>query len=197
MSTFVAKDPFVATCKGVVRAPTSIPITDIGWGGGIGRDRHRFNGGSRDYYDDDEDVDDDDKQYEQSKKLYTETEATLQRKQDNEIIKKKSSLLAECNPSGSLFSIHSAPPVALGELASIKTAQEFGFRNGTESPRRPASLAIEPNCIPAKTTPGPQSQALASELEEEDNENLLTVSSLTARPLIAKSRELRSNKYAR
>ncbi|XP_059611541.1 monocarboxylate transporter 13 [Phlebotomus argentipes] len=77
-------------------------------------------------------------------------------------------LLGECN--GSLFSIHSAPPVAQG---------------GTDSPRRPVSLAIDPQCLPAVALP-------ASEPDEEDNENLLTVSSLTARPLIAKSRELRS-----
>uniref|UniRef100_A0A1B0CJQ1 Major facilitator superfamily (MFS) profile domain-containing protein n=2 Tax=Lutzomyia longipalpis TaxID=7200 RepID=A0A1B0CJQ1_LUTLO len=77
-------------------------------------------------------------------------------------------LLGECN--GSLFSIHSAPPVAQG---------------GTDSPRRPISLAIDPKCLPAIAVP-------TSEPDEEDNENLLTVSSLTARPLIAKSRELRS-----
>lgn len=40
----------------------------------------------------------------------------------------------------------------------------------------------------------PHNQA-ASEADEEDNENLLTVSSLTARPLIAKSHELRTTKY--
>lgn len=33
-----------------------------------------------------------------------------------------------------------------------------------------------------------------SEIDEDDNDNLLTVSSVTARPLIAKSRELRSTK---
>ncbi|XP_055697556.1 monocarboxylate transporter 13 [Phlebotomus papatasi] len=77
-------------------------------------------------------------------------------------------LLGECN--GSLFSIHSAPPVAQG---------------GTDSPRRPVSLAIDPQCFPVVALP-------TSEPDEEDNENLLTVSSLTARPLIAKSRELKS-----
>lgn len=33
-----------------------------------------------------------------------------------------------------------------------------------------------------------------NEIDEDDNDNLLTVSSVTARPLIAKSRELRSSK---
>lgn len=64
-------------------------------------------------------------------------------------------------------------------------------------PRRPVSLPIDqPYC------PAPNSRTLhasllehqISEIEEDDNENLLTVSSITARPLIAKSRELRSSR---
>lgn len=88
-------------------------------------------------------------------------------------------LLADYPGAGSLFSIHSAPPAAFSELGSIRN----------ESPKRPVSLAIEPvktNCLLHQQ----------SEIDDEDNENLLTVSSLTARPLIAKSRELRSNRLA-
>lgn len=36
-----------------------------------------------------------------------------------------------------------------------------------------------------------------SEIDEDDNDNLLTVSSVTARPLIAKSRELRRSKWVK
>lgn len=64
------------------------------------------------------------------------------------------------------------------------------------SPRRPASLAIDTPCCPARTLHSSFLQHLPSEIEEDDNENLLTVSSLTARPLIAKSREIRSNRLA-
>lgn len=88
-------------------------------------------------------------------------------------------LLADYPEAGSLFSINSAPPAAFSELGTIRN----------ESPKRPVSLAIEPvktNCLLHQQ----------SEIDDEDNENLLTISSLTARPLIAKSRELRSNRLA-
>lgn len=66
-------------------------------------------------------------------------------------------------------------------------------QNGLDSPRRPISLALESQQNYSTKTiaaiPIP-----SSEVDEDDNENLLTVSSVTARPLIAKSRELRSSK---
>lgn len=92
------------------------------------------------------------------------------------------SLLAECNV-GSLNSIQSAPP------NSIEQAAESIVSSGME---RPASLVLEPEIPLVRTDalhfPPP------SEIDDEDNENLLTVSSVTARPLIAKSREISKKK---
>ncbi|XP_049540360.1 uncharacterized protein LOC125954255 [Anopheles darlingi] len=63
---------------------------------------------------------------------------------------------------------------------------------GGDTLLRPSSLALDAPFNPIKThTVEPQP---STELDEDDNENLLTVSSLTARPLIAKSREIRSKK---
>lgn len=98
----------------------------------------------------------------------------------------------DCNTSGSLFSIHSAPPLPLTDLSNVPNSCSVGFEIGGDSPRRPISLAIDAQYHSTKTIAAFQHQA--SEVEEEDNENLLTVSSLTARPLIAKSRELRTTK---
>lgn len=95
------------------------------------------------------------------------------------------SLLAECNV-GSLNSIQSAPP------NSVEQASEAVAIRAIESPKRPASLVLEPEMPLVRTDalhyPPP------SEFDEEDNENLLTVSSVTARPLIAKSREITKKK---
>uniref|UniRef100_W8AK44 Monocarboxylate transporter 12 n=1 Tax=Ceratitis capitata TaxID=7213 RepID=W8AK44_CERCA len=63
--------------------------------------------------------------------------------------------------------------------------------------RRPATLPINTPYCPAPVSRTLHSSLLEhqiTEIEEEDNENLLTVSSITARPLIAKSREIRSNR---
>lgn len=105
-------------------------------------------------------------------------------------------LFTEYNAAGSLFSIHSAPPVPLTDMAGINNIVNAPL-NGTcdiESPRRPMSLALESQqSFSTKTIaafPLP-----SSEIDEDDNENLLTVSSVTARPLIAKSREIRSSKW--
>lgn len=99
----------------------------------------------------------------------------------------------DSNAAGSLFSIHSAPPVPLADLsACIQSSISGGAIDVNDSPRRPVSLAIDSQYFSTKTIAVFQHQG--SELEEEDNENLLTVSSLTARPLIAKSRELRTTK---
>lgn len=101
-------------------------------------------------------------------------------------------LFAEYNTAGSLFSIHSAPPVPLTDMCNITCCIQANRFDG-ESPRRPISLAIESQQnLSTKTIaafPLP-----SSEIDEDDNENLLTVSSVTARPLIAKSRELRTSK---
>lgn len=103
---------------------------------------------------------------------------------------------ADCTTAGSLFSIHSAPPVPLADLGTVQATNSLGFEIGCDSPRRPISLAIDQQqqYLSNKTIAAFQ-QLQASEPDEEDNENLLTVSSLTARPLIAKSRELRTTKY--
>lgn len=64
-------------------------------------------------------------------------------------------------------------------------------------PRRPATLPIDQPYCPAPASRTLHASLLEhqiSEIEEDDNENLLTVSSITARPLIAKSRELRSSR---
>uniref|UniRef100_A0A1A9V3B0 Major facilitator superfamily (MFS) profile domain-containing protein n=1 Tax=Glossina austeni TaxID=7395 RepID=A0A1A9V3B0_GLOAU len=66
-------------------------------------------------------------------------------------------------------------------------------------PRRPSTLPIEAPYGPAAPSTGRTLHASLlehqiSEIEEDDNENLLTVSSITARPLIAKSHELRSSR---
>lgn len=85
------------------------------------------------------------------------------------------------NQLGSLFSIHSAPVYDLGTGSS-------------SSPKRPSSLVVQAT---ATSTPlVPPHLSPPDTIEDEDNDNLLTISSLTARPLIAKSRELRSSKRA-
>ena len=84
------------------------------------------------------------------------------------------------NQLGSLFSIHSAPV--------------FDLNTGTSSPKRPSSLVVQ---VTANSTPiVPPHLSPPETIEDEDNDNLLTISSLTARPLIAKSRELRSSKQS-
>ena len=109
-------------------------------------------------------------------------------------------IFTEFNAAGSLFSIHSAPPPVTdsGTVDNVQITNALGITLGgqtigIDSPRRPASLALDSQqSFSAKTIaafPMP-----SSEIDDEDNENLLTVSSLTARPLIAKSRELRSSK---
>jgi len=81
---------------------------------------------------------------------------------------------------GSLFSIHSAPVFDLSGAA------------GAPSPKRPASLAVQATATSTPIVPPHLQSPEGTVVEDEDNDNLLTISSLTARPLIAKSRELRS-----
>lgn len=112
-----------------------------------------------------------------------------------------------CATVGSLSSVQSAPPVPLADL----TANNGTLPNATNSTRtglvnfeighpdspsrRPISLALDSNGLSlSKSMSRPLFNHQTSEADEEDNENLLTVSSLTARPLIAKSRELRTTK---
>ncbi|XP_076674599.1 monocarboxylic acid transporter silnoon isoform X1 [Andrena cerasifolii] len=80
----------------------------------------------------------------------------------------------------------------LGSLMSIHSAPVFDLSTGVPSPKRPASLAVQATATSTPIVP-PHLQSPET-IEDEDNDNLLTISSLTARPLIAKSRELRSTK---
>lgn len=80
----------------------------------------------------------------------------------------------------------------LGSLLSIHSAPVFDLSTGMPSPKRPASLAVQATATSTPVVP-PHLQSPET-IEDEDNDNLLTISSLTARPLIAKSRELRSTK---
>lgn len=103
--------------------------------------------------------------------------------------------------SGSLFSIHSAPPVAStyhGDYPNTEDLLGFGCA-GADPPtplddittRRPSTLLIDNN---QRKLHSSLLERQISEIDEEDNENLLTLSSVTARPLIAKSREIRTNR---
>ncbi|XP_072746232.1 monocarboxylate transporter 12 [Anoplolepis gracilipes] len=82
---------------------------------------------------------------------------------------------------GSLFSIHSAPVFDLSAA-------------GAPSPNQQGSLAVQATATSTPIVPPHLQSPEGTFLEDEDNDNLLTISSLTARPLIAKSRELRSVK---
>lgn len=113
-------------------------------------------------------------------------------------------LATECHKGGSFFSIHSAPPLPLTD-----------GRGGLDTPplqqqSRPVSLALDPNTMlsvqfappvgalhasSALDMPVANSGAPSEEADDEENENLWTVSSLTARPLIAKSKELRNIRF--
>ncbi|XP_017020039.1 monocarboxylate transporter 9 [Drosophila kikkawai] len=111
---------------------------------------------------------------------------------------------------GSLFSVVSAPPAPLPDivepLAELDVKQMEALclpspsrsRSRCSSPspspiRRPATLTLDAPCCP-RTLHASLLEHQISEIEEDDNENLLTVSSITARPLIAKSHELRSSR---
>lgn len=90
--------------------------------------------------------------------------------------------------------MNNQPATQLGSLLSIHSAPVFdlsgGVAVGVPSPIQPGSLAVQ---VTATSTPivPPHLQSPEGLLEDEDTDNLLTISSLTARPLIAKSRELR------
>ncbi|XP_074095857.1 monocarboxylic acid transporter silnoon [Cotesia typhae] len=80
------------------------------------------------------------------------------------------------NLLGSLFSIHSAPV--------------YDLNTHKVSPTRPSASLVQATAISTPVVP----PHLSPDVDDEDNDNLLTISSLTARPLIAKSREIRSSK---
>lgn len=105
------------------------------------------------------------------------------------------SLLAECNV-GSLHSIVSAPPAPLDNNNYAENVSVLSVP--IDSPKRPISLMLDeardlPE-IPLVKTNALHYPPPSSEIDEDDNENLLTVSSVTARPLIAKSREIQRKK---
>ncbi|XP_023248288.1 monocarboxylate transporter 12-like isoform X2 [Copidosoma floridanum] len=90
------------------------------------------------------------------------------------------------NQLGSLFSIHSAP------VYDNCNADSDSAKNHYLHDYRPASLVVQTT---ATSTPiVPPHLSPPETLDDEDNDNLLTISSLTARPLIAKSRELQGCK---
>lgn len=95
-------------------------------------------------------------------------------------------LFNEFNTAGSLFSIHSAPPVQLADSTNInsETLNVPGDGNG-QLQQNLSTKSVFLELIGNKRS---------CDIDEDDNDNLLTVSSVTARPLIAKSRELRSTK---
>lgn len=94
---------------------------------------------------------------------------------------------------GSLFSIHSAPV--------------FELNVGTDSPKRPSSLVIPATGIVTEANLDLEHRLppvliangahISSPETVDDDDNLLTISSLTARPLIAKSREIKANKCSK
>ncbi|XP_043270556.1 monocarboxylate transporter 12 [Venturia canescens] len=92
----------------------------------------------------------------------------------------------QSNQLGSLFSIHSAPVFDLNGGCT-------GGAGILSSPTRPGSLVVQTTATSTPIVP-PHLQSPPDTIEDDDNDNLLTISSLTARPLIAKSRELRSSK---
>lgn len=98
-------------------------------------------------------------------------------------------LFNEFNTTGSLCSIHSAPQVQLTDSINVMS-EIITVPNDTGNGLLQQNLSTKSvflELIGNKRT---------SEIDEDDNDNLLTVSSVTARPLIAKSRELRSSKWA-
>lgn len=112
----------------------------------------------------------------------------------------------ECHKDGSLFSIHSAPPVPLADNSA--SCMSSPVRTNLQS--RPVSLALDPNAMltvqfagvppslsmpvaAAHSSSAIEMPAQSDEADEEENENLWTLSSQTARPLIVKSKEWRNN----
>lgn len=102
---------------------------------------------------------------------------------------------------GSLFSIHSAPLVQLGgDLGTITAGHIISQNDCNDLSRRPISLALESQqklsnkSVFLELSANNNNNKRNGDIDEEDTDNLLTVSSVTARPLIAKSRELRTSK---
>ncbi|XP_031616386.1 monocarboxylate transporter 12 isoform X2 [Contarinia nasturtii] len=94
----------------------------------------------------------------------------------------------EFNTTGSLCSIHSAPQVQIVDSINVNSEIVAGQGDGNGQWQQNLSTkSVFLELIGNKRT---------SEIDEDDNDNLLTVSSVTARPLIAKSRELRCGKFS-
>lgn len=120
-------------------------------------------------------------------------------------------LANECHREGSLFSIHSAPPVPLADTHGHRRDSSLSTRDTMAVQQsRPVSLALDPNAMLTVQFAAAHSSTAAADLpiantnnsgmpsdeaDDEENENLWTVSSLTARPLIAKSKELRNIRF--
>lgn len=96
-------------------------------------------------------------------------------------------LFNEFNTTGSLCSIHSAPQVQL--VDSINVMSEI-----IAVPNDNGNGLLQQNTSTKSVFLELIGNRRNNEIDEDDNDNLLTVSSVTARPLIAKSRELRSSK---
>lgn len=123
-------------------------------------------------------------------------------------------LPTECHKDGSLFSIHSAPPVPLTDghhrresIDSVNLDPTSSTEHHYPTQSRPVSLALDPNAMLTVQFSAPVVAAHSSsavdvpltvpsdDAEDAENENMWTVSSLTARPLIAKSKELRNIRF--
>lgn len=99
-------------------------------------------------------------------------------------------LFNELNTAGSLFSIHSAPPVQLAaDSININAATEISAVSSDGNGLFQQNLSTKSVFLELIAN-----NKRSSECDDDDNDNLLTVSSVTARPLIAKSHELKSNR---
>lgn len=97
-------------------------------------------------------------------------------------------LFNELNTAGSLFSIHSAPPVQSAN-DTINTATEISAVSSDGNGLLQQNLSTKSVFLELIAN-----NKRCSECDDDDNDNLLTVSSVTARPLIAKSHELKSSR---
>lgn len=95
------------------------------------------------------------------------------------------------NPTASVIDENLNHTNQLGSLFSIHSAPIYDLNTSITSPGKPASLVVQAT---ANSTPIVPPHLSPEANDDDDNDNLLTISSLTARPLIAKSREIRSSR---
>lgn len=95
-------------------------------------------------------------------------------------------LFNELNTAGSLFSIHSAPPVQQATDSINAPATEISAVSSDGNGLLQQNLSTKSVFLELIAN-----NKRTSECDEDDNDNLLTVSSVTARPLI---HELKSNR---